>query len=322
MNKAENISNHLDQRVVVLAKTMVEQRLYAGQFTLASLKKATSAISGMHDSRFRGRGMDYLESRVYQAGDDIRNMDWRVTARTGVAHTKLFQEERERPTHIVVDCNSSMFFGTKTQFKSVLAAKVAALLGWSSVKQGDRVGILSYGINGIHLTKPTSGKRGMMGLISHLVNANAATNTRQSHNLDQALQQLRTVNRPGSMIIIISDFYNLGESAKRHLIQLRKHNNVLAILTSDPFELHSPIPALYGIQNQAKSMVLDIRQNKIKQKFDHYKSLHSDQIVQNILKAGVRVLPIQTNDPVVNTLKSSLKNPAIAFNNWLDKVSQ
>ena len=135
-------------RTEVTAKTMVATRHHARQFNLTSIKKATSAISGLHDSRFRGRGMDYLESRVYQAGDDIRNMDWRVTARTGQAHTKLFQEERERPTYLVVDTNDSLLFGTKNQFKSVLASQIAALLGWSSVHQGDRIGVMSHGING------------------------------------------------------------------------------------------------------------------------------------------------------------------------------
>jgi Uncharacterized conserved protein (some members contain a von Willebrand factor type A (vWA) domain) len=140
-----NNADTLEAKTRVLAKTLVNTRRHVRLFNLTAIKKATSAISGLHDSRFRGRGMDYLESRAYQAGDDIRNMDWRVTARTGIAHTKLFQEERERPIYLLVDNNPSMRFATRGQFKSVIAAQIAAALGWSAVQQGDRVGVMTFG---------------------------------------------------------------------------------------------------------------------------------------------------------------------------------
>ncbi len=309
----------------VTAKTMVETRHHARQFNLTSIKKATSAISGLHDSRFRGRGMDYQESRIYQAGDDIRNMDWRVTARTGDAHTKLFQEERERPIYLVVDTNNSLHFGTKTQFKSVLASKVAALLGWSSVQQGDRIGVLTYGINGVHIVKATAGKRGMMGMMSHLIKAFDPDHTNQQapheqHDLDQALKQLRTIIRPGSLVIVISDFYALGVDAKRHLLQLRKHNDVLGVKISDPFENQMPLPALYGVQTSQRPRVLDTKQNRTQQKLKNKQLNHIQSLKDNIIKAGVPLIPIQTNDPWVNTLKNGLSNPALAFSHWLGGV--
>jgi len=93
---------------------------------LPAMRPARSALAGPHESRFRGRGVDYLESRIYMPGDDIRNMDWRVTARTGKAHTKVFQEERERPVIVVVDRNPGMFFATRGQLKTVMAAKIAS----------------------------------------------------------------------------------------------------------------------------------------------------------------------------------------------------
>ncbi|MGJ8662506.1 MAG: DUF58 domain-containing protein, partial [Marinicella sp.] len=288
------------------AKAMVETRHHARQFNLTSIKKATSAISGLHDSRFRGRGMDYQESRIYQAGDDIRNMDWRVTARTGDAHTKLFQEERERPIYLIVDTNSSLNFGTKTQFKSVLASKVAALLGWSSVQQGDRIGVLTYGINGIHIVKATAGKRGMMAMMSHLIKAfdqqqeNPNNAEVEQHDLDQALKQLRTIIRPGSLVILISDFYALGLDAKRHLLQLRKHNDVLGIKISDPFENELPLPALYGVQTDQRPRVLDTKLNRTQQKLQAKQQQHIDSLKECVIKAGVPLIPLQTNDPWVN----------------------
>lgn len=307
----------------VAAKTMVETRHHARQFNLTSIKKASSAISGLHDSRFRGRGMDYQESRIYQAGDDIRNMDWRVTARTGDAHTKLFQEERERPIYLIVDTNSSLHFGTKTQFKSVLASKIAALLGWSSVQQGDRIGVLTYGINGVHIVKATAGKRGMMAMMSHLIKAFETSPTKavEQHDLDQALKQLRTIIRPGSLVILVSDFYALGEDAKRHLLQLRKHNDVLAVKVSDPFENQLPLPALYGVKTTQQSRVLDTKNNRTKNKLQAKQQQHIQSLKDNIIKAGVPLIPIQTNDVWINTLKNGLSNPNLAFSHWLGSVA-
>lgn len=305
----------------VMAKTMVNTRHHARQLSLARMKKASSAISGLHDSRFRGRGMDYLESRHYQAGDDIRNMDWRVTARTGEAHTKLFQEERERPTYVILDCNASMFFGTRSRFKMVLASEVAAFLGWSSIQKGDRIGGLTFGIHGTHIVKATPGKRGMMGLMSHILKTTARHDNESRASLDEALQQMRSVIRPGSLVFVISDFLNMGEDCKRHLIQLRKHNDVLAIKIADPFEVNQPPPARYGIQGrkagQVMTQVLDTRQHNTQQRLAQQQADHIEALKSDVIKSGVPIIPIQTDDQWVNKIRNGLANPAQAFNHWL-----
>ena len=110
-------------------------------------KKALASMAGGHISSFRGRGIDFSEVRIYQPGDDIRNIDWRVTARTNKPHTKLYREERERPVYIVVDQCQSMFFGSKKTFKSVTAARAAANLAWGTIDNGDRVGGLVFSDN-------------------------------------------------------------------------------------------------------------------------------------------------------------------------------
>lgn len=316
----------------VMAKTMVNTRHHARQLGMARMKKASSAISGLHDSRFRGRGMDYLESRIYQAGDDIRNMDWRVTARTGDAHTKLFQEERERPTYVILDSNASMFFGTKTKFKMVLASEIAAFLGWSSIQNGDRIGVLTYGIHGTHIVKATPGKRGMMAMMSHVLKTSVlmpkdGKSLEQQENLDQALKQLRTVIRPGSLVFIVSDFLNLGEEAKRQLLQLRKHNDVLAVKVADPFEVESPLAARYGIQTQNNQTtdkqvrVMDTRKDSTLARLSEQQQNHIADLKSHIIKAGVPIIPVQTNDRWVNKMRNGLSNPGLAFNHWLGKQS-
>lgn len=124
--------------VIAELNELIDLRRYAQSIRYQPEGRAIRA--GNHLSKLRGRGMDFAEVRNYQAGDEIRHMEWRVTARTGRPHVKIYQEERERPVVILADFNPSMIFGTRVAFKSVVAARLAAMLVWTVIKQGDRVG--------------------------------------------------------------------------------------------------------------------------------------------------------------------------------------
>jgi len=122
---------------------------------------------------FGGRGIDFEETRIYQPGDDIRTMDWRVTARTGKPHTKVYREERERPTFFLVDYNPSMFFGSKVAFKSVIAAKTAAILAWAAAREGNRVGGLVFSGNLLRTTPLKASSHGVLPLLKSLANVSS-----------------------------------------------------------------------------------------------------------------------------------------------------
>ena len=176
--------------VHVSSDELVQCRLQARELRLDSRRPARSAITGGHTSRFRGRGMDYLESRAYQPGDDIRSMDWRVTARTDSAHVKLYQEERERPVVVMIDLGPGMFFATRGAFKSVIAARAAALIGWAAIQNGDRIGAFLFN-GGHHELRPLGGQRGVMRLIRQLVAATdpaAVTESLYSDEQSSALE--------------------------------------------------------------------------------------------------------------------------------------
>ncbi len=126
--------------VILGSEELIRLRSQASLPGLAPQRRVMTTQTGPYASPFKGRGIDFAEVRAYLPGDDIRNIDWRVTARTGQPHTKLFREERERPVLLLVDLGASMRFGTRVAFKSVLAARAAALLGWAAVGHGDRVG--------------------------------------------------------------------------------------------------------------------------------------------------------------------------------------
>lgn len=216
--------------VEVSVDDLIGLRFRAQRLELGIARRARHSMTGAHGSRFRGRGMEFAESRIYQPGDDVRSIDWRVTARTGRPHTKLFQEERERPVILLVDLGVSMFFGTRTAYKSVLAAETAALIAWAAMHGGDRVGALVAGRSHHLELEPVSGRRGVLRVLRALaaLSRQESNDEEQQVKLCDSLLRARHVARPGSLLVVISDFYGLDEEAAGHLSRMRQHNDMLA----------------------------------------------------------------------------------------------
>jgi uncharacterized protein (DUF58 family) len=273
---------------------------------LASQVKAQMA--GGHLSAFRGRGMEYHESRPYQSGDDIRAIDWRVTARTGRTHTKTYREERERPVLLLVDLCRTMFFGTRTCFKSVLAAKLAALLAWSSVHHGDRVGGLFFS-EAHHLElRPKRGKAAALHLIQQLASHPAWSHQpKTSNGLEagsEALNRLRHVTRPGSLVILVSDFRFLDDSCRVHLSQLAKHNDVVLLFTHDPFEQALPPSGNYRLSDGDIEISLDSTNVASREQYQQRFSTHFEALVNLSNQLHLYLLDVSTTSNLLDTLQS------------------
>lgn len=208
-------------------------------------KRLHSRRAGQYLSQVRGRGMEYDESRLYQNGDDIRHLDWRVTARTGKPHTKLFREEQERPVFTALDFSPAMFFGTRGVFKSVQAARIAALLAWRAQLNGDRVGGLLFA-PGIHHELPP--RRGQAAVVRWLkmIAVNAPDCRQIAYPQDQAtlftesLARLRRVAKPGSLVFLISDFHALDEHGRSELSRLASHTDTALALVTDRLDQEFP----------------------------------------------------------------------------------
>lgn len=292
---------------------LIQLGLKARGIRLESRRQVAYAQAGGQLSRVRGRGIDYQESRAYQPGDDIRHMDWRVTARTSRPHTKLYREERERPVIVMVDLNPSMFFGTQGAFKSVAAARVAALIGWAAVHQGDRVGGFLFGCHGHEELAATGGRRGILRLIRALSAWTSPTEgfpyDGRAQGLGAALQRLRRVARPGSLVYILSDFYALDQDSERHLSRLRQHNDVVACQIADSVELKAPPPGRYAITDGLQTRVLDTRSTLARDRYDLY-CASRQQRVQNLMhKYSVPVLILASHDDIPERLRKGVLNP-------------
>jgi len=268
--------------------------------------------------------MDYLESRSYQPGDDVRSMDWRVTARAGSPYVKMYEEERERPVMLLVDFNPGMFFATRGAFKSVIAARLAALIAWAGVANGDRIGGLVF--NGKHLElQPRGGSKGALHLFRLLVQAadpvagtQAIVNMQQhtapqpgdnqghgseQNSLGSALQRCRRVSRPGSLIFILSDFYQLNEETKAELLKLRQHNDVVAIQIIDPLELTPPPSARYGVSDGQDDGIIDTRKRSQRNDYLVWCKQHHAEIEQTMRKRAIPLLQAATTDDVGAALR-------------------
>ncbi len=291
------------------ADDLIALRPHAERLRPAPVRQARSTLAGGHRSRMRGRGMDYRESRHYQAGDDIRNMDWRITARAGHPHVKLFDEERERPVVVLGDFGPSMFFASRGAFKSVVAARLAALIGWTAIRHGDRIGALLF--NGGHQElSPTAGRRGQMHLIRALVAAGdpqtgLAAGARPGA-LSMALGRLRRVARPGSLVCILSDFYGMDADTGRHLAQLGRHNDLIGFQILDPLEQTPPPPGRYGISDGRRRGLIDTGSSRERRRWQAHFAAHQAAVDALARENPIRLLRCGTADDPVARLADAL----------------
>jgi hypothetical protein len=215
--------------------------------SLARQRRAVALRSGTSSSRWRGRGVDFRESRIYQPGDEIRHMDWRVTARSGKPHTKLFEEEREQALLLALDLNPSMRFGTRARFKNVQAARAAALLAWMASAAGDRVGALGFGGGVDGEVKPAGGRRGVLRTLRAMRDWDHASDLARSEPLSRALTRMRRLLRPGMRIVLFTDGFSADADAVLPLPQLAARHEIAVVLLRDALELAAPPPGRYAV---------------------------------------------------------------------------
>ncbi len=267
--------------------------------------KATQ--SGDYTSSLKGRGMEFDESRLYQAGDDIRNMDWRVTARTGKPHTKLFREERERPVFVWVDYRAPMFFATQGVFKSVFAARTAALIGWNAAQQGDRIGGLIFSENEHHEIKPGQGKQGVLHLINRLVSHPAWTERPAAQhdqtNIKKAITRLNRLVRPGSLVYMLSDFRDL-ENAESEIARLSKHCEIVMLPIHDVLEERLPENGSFRLSHNDQELIINTHDRSNLEKYQQQFKHHSEFLEQIANRYRIHLINCLTTDDPITKLSS------------------
>lgn len=280
--------------------TLAGLRFPASTLTLRRPGRALNQLAGPNKSNFRGRGLDFEEARIYQPGDDIRTIDWRVTARTGTTHTKVFSEERERPVIVFTDQRSNLFFGSRHCFKSVLAAHLSALIGWAALHEGERVGSFVFNENEHLEIRPRRSRKNMLLSLSQLLKLNQSLPINTVANPQRfaaMLVQLRRIAPTGSSIYLISDFKSLEESSLQEpLFQLARHHQITAIACSDALEQRLPASGRYTVSNGDKNVTLDTTSNTLRTRFNELNAQHEQTLGEQMRRLGIPLLHCTTNE--------------------------
>ena len=264
--------------------------------------------TGDYQSRFKGRGMEFDESRLYQPGDDIRSINWKVTARTGKPHTKLFREERERPMFVWVDLRAPMFFATRGKYKSVLAARLASLLAWSANQHGDRVGGVVFSEDTHHEIKPQRGKSSVLRLINQVAGHPAWQRDfhpgADERSGTRALVRLRRVARPGSMVFLISDFRKLDDNAFSQISRMSRHNEIVLIFIYDQLESMLPAAGHYRVSNGLDEVLLDTFDRVRTESYHGRFVQHMDKLETLARANGIHLMSCSTLDDPLTVLQT------------------
>jgi uncharacterized protein (DUF58 family) len=284
---------------------LVKLQAEAHTLRLPSAKATRSRQAGAYASPQRGRGMAFAEVRQYQPGDDIRAIDWRVTARRQQAHTKIYEEERERPVLLLCDLSPSLFFASTGAYKQVRAAQAAAMLAWVALFGGDRVGGLVFNGQLLALQRPARRKTSVLRLLDNLArlqhqpgqfHPNPEAPTSQPGSLDNALAEACRAARTGSRIFIISDFIQLSENSAGLLGKLAQHNSVSAVRISDPLEQALPRHGQFAVASAAGPLWFDAGDRAFRLAWQRRMDQHQERLQHCLRVAAVTSIDVSTGE--------------------------
>lgn len=289
---------------------LVRLQFSVSDFSLLPSQPVSSILSGRYASRLRGRGLNFEELRRYQPGDDIRTMDWKVTARTRTPHVRVYTEEKDRVVLLAVDQRINMFFGTRTKFKSVTAAELAAIAAWRALQAGDRIGAIVFNDTDLIEFAPRRSQQNVMSILGTIVNQNhqLAANLPVEPNeamLNRALARSRQLAPHDALVIVISDFFGVDEQSERYTAELAVHNDVLGLLPFDPIR-KQPASQNLTLSDGKMAMEIDFKDRKTRQALvDDYRQ-EQDHITHFLRKISAPLLMISNEEDVAQQLRKYL----------------
>ncbi len=290
---------------------LIRLQFQARGFSFLPKQPIQSLLAGRRASRLRGRGLDFEEIRQYIPGDDIRTMDWKVTARTQKPHTRVYTEERDRPVLLVVDQRLTMFFGSQVAMKSVTAAQVAALGAWRAFGVGDRVGALVFNDHEVHEIPPHRSRQRVMQILEIVIEMNHTLRVDGNMQprplmLNHALERVLHLAKHDFLLAIISDFSGTDDETRHLVTRMAAHNDVLALFVYDPMESTLPLAGKLIVSEGDLQLEVDTRAAHLREQFAEQFSTRLKTARDLMLKRGIPVLPIHTTEGVRERLQELL----------------
>lgn len=276
-----------------------------------SRQPINSILAGQHGSRLRGRGLDFEELRRYLPGDDLRQLDWRASQRLGKPYVRTYSEERDRPLLVLVDQRMSMHFGSVRSFKSVVAARVAALSSWMGYLAGDRVGGLVFSDDGVEQVRPLRSRERIQALFAAIVRRNQtlradAPDVDATGRLNQALQGALAHAPHDNLICLISDFAGADDQTLRLLRTLAAHNDVIATLVYDPLAVHTPLQGRLVVTQGELQVEVAADRQQVRQPLSDFFMGRLRDVAELLRRSHVPLLSVDTANDTVTQLRREL----------------
>ncbi len=260
---------------------------------------SANVFSGEYHSAFKGRGMSFSEVRGYSYGDDVRNIDWNVTARTGTPFIKVFEEERELTVMLVIDMSHSAFFGTKSQFKNEMITEICAVIAFSAINNNDKVGVIFFSDKIEKFIPPKKGRGHILLIIRELLNFEPQG---KGTNVSVGLQYLNNVIKKRSTTFLISDFMAKGYDNALRIAS--KRHDIVGIHIADPAEEQLPNAGLFRALDAetGERIWLDTSDQRTRKRYADWYKENMQYYKSIFLKSGADSMSIRTTESYVNAL--------------------
>ncbi|MGR4869828.1 DUF58 domain-containing protein [Variovorax sp. LARHSF232] len=297
--------------VYVSAADLAALEIAARDFHFLPRQPVHSVLAGRHASKVRGRGLEFEELRPYLPGDDIRSMDWRVTARTGAPHVRVYSEEKDRPVLLLVDQRMNMFFGTRRAMKSVSAAEAAALVAWRVLMDGDRVGGLVFGDTDFSDLRPQRSREAVLHLLGEVAHRNQllradAPAGRGGDQLNRALQHAARLAHHDHLVVVISDFDGHDAMTRDLLTRIAARNDLLAVIVHDPFMSELPPAGDLVVSDGELQVELGLGRDAVRRGIASFVDARSRELFEWRHLIGVPVLPLSAAEETAPQLRRLL----------------
>jgi len=302
--------SHQEDGVYVRLDQLVRLQHKASGFSFLPRQPVHSILSGRHASKLRGRGLNFEELRNYLPGDDTRNIDWKVTARTHTPYVRVYTEEKDRTVWLLIDQRVSMFFGSKNRMKSVVAAEVAAISAWRVLSVGDRVGALVFNDSNISVVPPHRSRERVMQILKQVVDKNQALSADpklkpDAGKLNEAIKQVSLLARHDCLVCLVTDGDGINEETRKHVTRLSEHNDVLTAFIYDPLEKDMPAAGRLRFSDGDGQLEADTSNKKLRTAFQSEFDNRLEWIRTASRRFSIPVLPLHTASPVSEQMRAA-----------------
>ena len=297
--------------VYVQLDELVRLQHKASGFSFLPKQPIHSVLSGRHASKLRGRGLNFEELRNYLPGDDTRNIDWKVTARTRTPYVRVYTEEKDRAAWLLIDQRVNMFFGSKDRMKSVVAAEVAAISAWRVLSVGDRVGALVFNDSEISVIPPHRSRERVMQILKQVVVKNQSLSADpglkpDAGKLNEALKQVSHLARHDCLVCLITDGDGINSETRRYITRLAEHNDVLTAFIFDPLEKDIPAAGRLRFADGEGQLEADTSNKKLRTAFQNEFEQRMEQMRSASRRFSMPLLPLDTCKPVSEQIRDVL----------------